>query len=228
MLQREWPSSTTVPLSAAIAEHKQNYFAALHPYQTYIGDGDSDIRDACGEAAVSFVADAATVACDYTEAVAQVITDMDAKWRALGLRPHSAAAATLEAMSTMPAASIDYLRDVTNRRADSVRRGLRRLVKAGAVAETHDEDTGRRVFEVPELLQIVDHRQQLLRRCWETYQAGFERLPARLVTEWRRSIAINEAQKQLSRQRRLCDHIGERSKVQCTQRSGHPPPHRYT
>ncbi len=153
---------------------------------------------------------------------------MDAKWHALDLRPHSAAAATLEAMSTMPAATIDYLRDATSRRADSVRRGLRRLVKAGAVAETHDENTGRRVFEAPELLQIVDHRQQLLRRCWETYQAGFERSPAKLVAEWRRSIAIDEAQKQPSRQRRRCSHIGERSKVQCTRRAGHPPPHRYT
>lgn len=194
VLQRDWPSSVTVPLSAAIAEHKQSYFAALRPYQTYIGDRDGDIRDACGEAAVAYVADAATVACYYAEAVARVITDMDAEWRALNLRPHSSAAATLETMSTMPAATIDYLRDVTDRPAHSVRRGLRKLVDVGAVAETRHEDTGRRVFEVPELLQIVDHRQQLLRRCWETYQAGFERSPAKLVDEWRRGIAIDETQ----------------------------------
>ena len=74
---------------------------ALRLYQTYTGDSDNKIRDACGEAAVSFVADAAAVACDYTEVVAQVITAMHTKWRGLDLRPHSAAAATLEAMSTM-------------------------------------------------------------------------------------------------------------------------------
>ena len=98
VLQRCWPSSVPVPLSAAIAERKQSYFQALRPYQTYTGGSDNKIRDACGEAAVSFVADAAAVACDYTEAVAQVITTMHTKWRGLALRPHSSAAATLEAM----------------------------------------------------------------------------------------------------------------------------------
>ena len=228
VLQRCLPSSVTVPLSAAIAEHKQNYFAALRPYQTYTGDSDSKIRDACGEAAVSFVTDAATVACDYTEAVSQVITDMDAKWRGLNLRPHSSAAATLEAMSTMPAATIDYLCDATDRRANSVRRGLRRLVNAGAVTETRDEDTQRRVFELPEVLQVVDHRQKLLRRCWQTQQAGLGRSPGELVAEWRRGMSMDEALRQASTQRQRCSHIGERSRVQCTQPAGHSLPHRYT
>ena len=228
VLQRCRPSSVTVPLSAAIAEHKQDYFGALRPYQTYTGGSDSTIRDACGEAAVSFVADAASVACDYTEAVALVITDMDTKWSDLNLRPHSAAAATLQAMSTMPAATIDYLCDATGRRANSVRRGLRKLVSAGVVAETHDEDTGRRVFELPELLQVVDHRQKLLRHCWQAHQAGIGRPPAELVAEWRRRVSVDEAPRQASTQRRQCSHIGERSKVQCTQPAGHSLPHRYT
>lgn len=196
VLQRCRPSPVTVPLSAAIAEHKQAYFGSLRPYQTYIGDRDSTVRDACGEAAVSFVADAASVACDYTEAVAGVITDMDAEWRDLGLRPHSAAVAALEAMSTMPAATIDYLCDVTDRPANSVRRGLRRLVSAGAVTETRDEDTGRRVFELPELLQVVDHRQKLLQQCWQTHQAGLGQSPAELLSEWRRSIPTEKAPQQ--------------------------------
>ena len=196
VLQRGRPSSVTVPLSAAIAEHKQAYFGSLRPYQTYTGDRDSTIRDACGEAAVSFVADAACVACDYTEAVARVIADMDTRWSGLGLRPHSAAAAALEAMSTMPAATIDYLCDATDRPANSVRRGLRRLVSAGAVTETRDEDTTRRVFELPELLQVVDHRQRLLQQCWQTHQAGLRRSPAELVAEWRRSISTDEAPQQ--------------------------------
>ena len=193
VLQRCRPSSVTVPLSAAIAEHKQAYFGSLRPYQTYTGDRDSTIRDASGEAAVSFVADAASVACDYTEAVARVITDMDAKWRDLNLRPHSATAATLEAMSTMPAATIDYLCDATDRPANSVRRGLRRLVSAGVVTETRDEDTRHRVFELPELLQVVDHRQKLLQQCWQAHQPGRGRSPAELVAEWRRSISTDEA-----------------------------------
>ena len=196
VLQRCRPSSVAVPLSAAIAEHKQAYFGSLRPYQTYTGDSDSTVRDACGEAAVSFVVDAAFVACDYTEAVAQVITDMDAEWRDLDLRPHSAAAAALEAMSTMPAATMDYLCDATDRPANSVRRGLRRLVSAGVVTETRDEDTGRRVFELPELLQVVDHRQKLLQQCWQTHQAGLGRSPAKLISKWRHSITTDEALQQ--------------------------------
>ena len=196
VLQRGRPSSVTVPLSAAIAEHKQAYFASLRPYQTYTGDRDSAVRDACGEAAVAFVADAASVACDYTEAVALIVTDMDAEWRGLGLRPHSAAAAALEAMATVPAATIGYLCDATGRPANSVRRALRGLVSAGAVAETRDDDTGLRVFELPELLQVVDHRQKLLQQCWQTHQAGLRRSPAELVSEWRRSIPTDEAPQQ--------------------------------
>jgi fido (protein-threonine AMPylation protein) len=228
VLQRCRPSTVTVPLSAAIAEHKHAYFASLRPYQTYTGDHDSAIREACGEAAVSFVADAASVACDYTEAVAHVITDMDAKWHGLNLRPHSSAAATLEAMSTMPAATIDYLCDATDRHANAVRRGLRRLVSAGAVTETRDETTARRVFELSELLQVVDHRQKLLRHCWHTHQAGHRRSPAELVAQWRRGISTDEAPPQASTQRQRCGHIGERSKAQCTQPAGHSLPHRYT
>ncbi|WP_419924443.1 Fic family protein [Candidatus Poriferisocius sp.] len=189
VLQRCWPESVTVPLSAAIAEHKQGYFQSLRPYQTYTGGRDSRIRDASGEAAVSFIADAANVACDYTEAVGQAIMDMHAKWRGLNLRPHSAAAAALDAMSTMPAATIGYLCDAADRNANSVRRGLRKLVGAGIVVETRDEDTGRRVFEVPELLEVVDHRQRLLRRCWEEHRAGVGRTPAELVAEWRLDIS---------------------------------------
>ena len=187
VLQRNWPTLVPVPLSAAIAEHKQDYFAALRPYQTYTGDSESQVRDACGEAAVSYIADAAIVACDYAESVGHAIEGMLAKWDELGLRSHSAAAATLDAMATMPAAGVVYLSEVTGRSAHSVRRGLRGLVSAGALTESRDEDTGRRVFEVPELLQVVDHRQRLLQVCWQSHQAGLELSAAELVAQWRRA-----------------------------------------
>ena len=44
------------------------------------------------------------------------------------------------------------------RSPNSVRRGLRKLVSSGALAETRDEDSGHRVFELPQMLQVVDHR----------------------------------------------------------------------
>ena len=227
VLQRCLPTVPTVPISTAIAEHKQRYFQALRPYQTYTGDPDSQIRDACGEAFVSFLADAVTVACDYTEAVAHTITSMQTRWRALNLRRHSSALATLEAMSTMPAVSINYLCEATGRNARTVRRGLHRLVSAGAVTETRDEDSGRRVFEVPELLQVVDHRQSLLRRCWEAHRAGARQTPAELVAVWRHDVSMASAGQQPLKQPRRCSHIGERSRVRCTQSVGHAPPHRY-
>ncbi|MYE68372.1 MAG: Fic family protein [Acidimicrobiia bacterium] len=188
VLQRHWPTVIPVPLSAAIAERKQDYFDALRPYQTYTGGSESQVRDACGEAAVSFLADAVAVACGYAESIGHVIAGMQAKWDSLGLRSHSAAAATLEAMATMPAASVSYLVDATGRSAQSVRRGLRNLVSAGAVAESRDEDTGRRVFEVPEMLQVVDHRQKLLQVCWRSHEAGLELSAAELVAGWHRGV----------------------------------------
>ena len=228
VLRRNWPTLTPVPISAAIAERKQDYFKALRPYQTCTGDSDSEVRDACAEASISFIADAATVACDYAEAVGYAIADMLATWDGLSLRSHSAAAATLEAMATMPAASIAYLADATGRSPHSVRRGLRSLVSAGAVAESWDEDTGRRVFEIPELLHVVDHRQKLLPGCWHSHQAGLGLSAADLVAEWRRAAVVNSAALESLARRVRCPHIGERSKVQCIQMTGHAPPHRCT
>ena len=228
VLQRYWPTLAPVPLSAAIAERKQDYFEALRPYQTYTGDRESEVRDACGEAAISFIADAAAVACDYAESVGHALAGMLSKWEGLGLRSHSAAAATLDAMATMPAASIAYISDATGRSAHSVRRGLRGLVSAEVLAESRDEDTGRRVFEVPELLQLVDHRQRLLQVCWHSHQAGLGLSASELVAEWRRSAAIDHATLQPPTGRDRCSHIGERSKLRCTQPAGHALPHRYT
>ena len=228
VLQRCWPGSVPVPLSAAVSEQKQRYLRALRPYQTYTGDSDGAVRSVCAEAAVSFIADAAAVACDYTEAVAEIITAMRAKWRDLNLRPHSSAAATLEVMSTMPAATIDYLHHVTGRAPNAVRRGLRKLASSGALAETRDEDTGHRVFELPEMLQVVDHRSKLLRHCWEMHQAGFERSAPDVVDRWRRETAAAETLEGQPAARRQCSHVGERSRTRCTQSTGHAPPHRYT
>ncbi len=228
VLQRNWPTVVPIPLSAAIAEHKQDYFTALRPYQTYTGDSESMVRDACAEAAVSYIADAAAVACDYAESVAHVIAGMLEKWDGLGLRSHSAAAATLDAMATMPAASVAYLSDAIGRSANSVRRGLRSLVSAGAVAESWEEDTRRRVFEVPELLQVVDHRQKLLHICWHSHRTGLGLSAAELVAEWNRATAIGHVALQPLAGRGRCSHIGQRSRVRCTQPAGHALPHRYT
>ena len=189
VLQRDWPEMPPLPLSAAIAEHKTAYYQSLRPYQTYVGEPDSPVRAACAEAATAYVADAAEVACDYTEVVAEAVTAMQVKWAAMKLRPHSAAAAVLEAMATAPATDLDYLCGATGRSPNAVRRALRRLASAGAVAVTRDDHTGRRVFEAPELLQIVDHRQSLLNRCWQARQKDSRPSAKELLDQWRHDIA---------------------------------------
>lgn len=117
VIQRDLPGAVPVPLSAAIAEQKHRYLQSLRPYQTYIGDRDSELRTAAAEVAVNYVADAAVVACDYTEVVAEVIAEMQRGWDELGLRSHSAAAATLTVMSTVPAVTVKYLEQTTGRSA---------------------------------------------------------------------------------------------------------------
>ena len=82
VLQRNWPGVAPIPLSAAIAEHKQAYYQSLRPYQTYTGDPESPIRAACAEAAAA--------------------AGMLAEWDGLSLRPHSAASAVLEAWRQCP------------------------------------------------------------------------------------------------------------------------------
>ena len=225
VLQRNWPDAPPIPLSAAIAENKQAYYQSLRPYQTYTGDSDSPIRDACAEAAAGYIAEAAEVACDYTEAIALAVADMHAQWDQLALRPHSAAAAVLEAMETMPAAGVAYLCETTERSPNAVRRGLRKLTADGAITETRDEHTGRRAFEVPVLLQIVDHRQELLRRCWQERQGGTNPSPGELLAQWRQEIASGAPPQQ---EPQRCPHVGERSNTRCTRPTGHRPPHRYT
>ena len=191
VLQRDWPEMPPIPLSAAIAENKQAYYQSLRPYQMYVGEADNPVRAACAEAAAAYIADAVEVACDYTEVVAEAVTAMHAAWAALSLRPHSAAAAVLDAMATMPAADLKYLCHTTGRSPNAVRRALRKIVSTGALSVSRDDHTSRRVFEAPELLNIVDRRQSLLTRGWQARQHHHHsRLsPKELLTQWRHDIA---------------------------------------
>lgn len=174
VIQRGLPGSIPVPISAAIGGRKQAYFESLRPYQTYEGAGDTEIRAATAETAISYLARAMEVACDYSRIVAESIAGMRRDWDELGLRSHSAAAAALAEMSTTPAATAGYLSERTGRPAGSLRRGLRRLADAGVVAESVDEDSGRTVFELPAMLRVVDQRSALLARCWTLREAGAE------------------------------------------------------
>jgi len=46
------------------------------------------------------------------------------------------------------------------------------LVDRGALTETLDADSGRRVFELPEMLRVVDEREGLLLDCWDLHTSS--------------------------------------------------------
>ena len=224
VLQRGMPHHLPLPISAAINERKQDYYASLRPYQTYIGPRDGTDRDGAASVAAGYLADAVEVACDYTRAAAQMLASMQQRWADLRLRRHSAAAAVLQAMSTMPAADTSFLETATEHSPRAVRRAVRHLADRGVIAETVDEDSGRAVFELPEILQIVDSRAQLVAACWEMRSVGAEPKAKDLITPWRDTLVQHAGPRELP----PCTHIGVRSKTQCKRWAGHSPPHRYT
>ena len=228
VLRRGLPGSVAVPLSAAIGERRQEYIGSLRPYQTYVGAGDTEVRAATAEAAISYIADAAMVACAYAEVVAESIAEMQRDLDSLRLRSHSAATAALAEMSTMPAVTVEYLARKTGRSTGSLRRGLRGLADAGVVAESVDEDSGRTVFELPALLHVVDQRSALLDRCWTLHESGIELAPSALLAQFRDMTRDSPAADEDPPKPARCDHIGVRSGARCRLRPGHAPPHRYT
>ena len=172
VLHRDLALPMPMPLSAAIDARREEYYAALRPYQTYIGDASSEERSQAACETIRYIADAATVACHYVQVTAQVIADMERSWADLGLRSDSAAAAILKDMSTMPAAGVAYLHEATGRSPRAVRRAVATLSARGALLETVDDATGRRVFELPQMLRIVDQRHDLLDDCWDLHMSG--------------------------------------------------------
>lgn len=225
VLQRDMPHTLPLPVSAAINERKGDYYASLRPYQTYIGASSGEERSAAAAAAAGYIADAANVACDYTRAVAAVLTKMQQQWTDLRLRRHSAAAAVLAAMSTMPAAATSFLETATEHSPRAVRRAVRQLADSGVLAESVDADTSRTVFELPEMLQIVDGRRRLVTACWEARGTQTDPDIEAILKRWHQLTAQHG---DTPAGRAPCTHIGVRSKVQCKRRAGHNPPHRYT
>ena len=172
VLHRDLTMTLPLPLSSAIDRRRDDYYSSLRPYQTYIGEAGTEERAQVACEAIRYVVDAASVACHYARATARVVADMERSWTDLRLRRDSAAAAILAHMSTMPAAGVGYLCEATGRSPRAVRRGLATLTDRGALAETTDDATGRRVFEVPQMLRIVDERHDLIDDCWDLHTSG--------------------------------------------------------
>ena len=185
VMHRDVGPSVALPLSAAIGARKDDYYESLHPYQTYIGDADASERSQAACATIGFVADAVAVACHYGQVVAQVVGDMEQSWTDLGLRSHSTAAAILVSMSTMPAVTTPYLGEVTGQSSRAIRRAVADLIDRGAVAESTDEDSGHRVFELADMLRVVDERRDLLLDCWDLHASGAREVVPEVLERFR-------------------------------------------
>lgn len=188
VMRRDAGPSVPLPLSAAIGAHREDYYQALRPYQTYIGAADAPERSQAVCAAIDYVADAVVVACHYGQVAAAVVTGMERSWADLGLRPHSAATAVLDCMSTMPAATTSYLAETTQHPPRSIRRAVAALVARGVLTETVDKDSGRRVFELAEMLRVVDDRKDLLLDCWDLRASGTEEAVGELLERFRSGL----------------------------------------
>ena len=193
VLHRELAMRVPLPLSAAIDARREDYYESLRPYQTYIGSADAEQRSQAACEAIRHISDAAAVACHYARAVSQVVEDIEQSRADLRLRSHSAAAAILAHMSTMPAVGVEHLCEATGRSPRAVRRALADLADRGAVTETADESTGRRVFEIPQMLQIVDRRQDLLDDCWELHASGAAEVVSEALARFRNDTAPQPA-----------------------------------
>ena len=172
VMRRDGHLSVPVLLSAAIDSRRDAYYRSLRPYQTFIGGKDDPARAEAMHASVRFIADAAVVACDYTELVARAISDWQERCRGARVRADSAASEILAVMETMPAVTGAFLAERIGRPSRSINRGLRRLVDDGLIAEANDPRSGSRTFENPAMLSVVDSRHELLAECWDLHAAG--------------------------------------------------------
>ena len=192
-MHRDIGLGVPLPLSAAIGARQDDYYEAVRTYQTYIGTADADGRSEAACAAIRYIADAVAVACHYGQVVARVTGEMERSWDDLGLRSHSTAAAILAQMATMPVANSRYLCEATGQSPRAVRRALSHLTSEGVLAEALDEDTGRRIFELTDVLRIVDERHDLLADCWDLHMSGATSVVPDVLDRFRSSYPSAEA-----------------------------------
>ena len=77
VLHRDLTLPIPLPLSSAIDTRREDYYAALRPYQTYIGDASTEERSQAACETIRYISDAAAVACHYAHATSQVVAGME-------------------------------------------------------------------------------------------------------------------------------------------------------
>lgn len=241
VLRRDGHLGVPVPLSAAIDARRQDYYDSLQASRSFIGDRSDDERSASMTASIEFTADAVVVACDYAAAVARCVADWEHRCSQVPSRQWSSADQILRVMRTAPASTLPFLVEHTGLNKRTAERAVGRLTGLGLLAEHRDYETGVRVLEAPELLNVTDNRDALITEAWRLHLDGHANIPERLHELAGRGDlpassggirtspdgTVDVAKLSASRRAPRCGHIGARSRKPCMRRAGHTGNHAY-
>ncbi|WP_428114629.1 Fic family protein [Candidatus Poriferisodalis sp.] len=244
VLRRDGHLQVPVPLSAAIDARRQDYYDSLQESRLFIGDRSDDERSASMTTSIEFTADAVVVACDYATAVAECVADWEDRCNRVPSKQRSSATEILRVMRTAPAATLPFLVERSGLNKRTAARSLSRLTDLGLLAEHHDSETGVRVFEASDLVNVADRRDTLLAEAWRLHLDGHADIPERLHelagshnrdapphstrTTPDAAAATRAATKPSASNRApRCGHIGARSRRPCQRRAGHTGNHTY-
>ena len=246
VLRRDGHLQAPVPLSAAIEARRQDYYDSLQESRLFIGDRSNDDRSASMASSVEFTANAVVVACDYAAAAGKCVAEWENKCNEVPSKQRSSATEILNIMRTAPAATLPFVVERSGLHKRTAARALDRLTSTGLLAENYDEESGARIFEAPDLVNIADNRDTLVAEAWRLHLDGHtgisEQLHA-LASSHKRpepttgsdspTDAIVDAAVRVpskppaSNKAPRCGHIGTRSRKPCRRRVGHTGNHTY-
>ena len=246
VLRRDGHLHVPVPLSAAIDARRQDYYDSLQESRQFIGDRSDDGRSASMTASIEFTADAVVVACDYAAAVAKCVADWEDRCSQVPSKQRSSANEILRVMRTAPAATLPFLVERSGLHKRTAARALSRLTDLGLLAEHHDSETGVRIFEASDLVNVADNRDTLIAEAWRLHLDGHANIPERLhelagrhsrdassqSTRTSPDVTVSAAIRATttpfaSNRAPRCGRIGARSRKPCQRRAGHTGNHAY-
>lgn len=145
---------TTIPIAAAFASRRQDYFRTLWAYR----DGDA-------QPIVRLITESIRVASQESRVTAQRLVEMPYEWDTKAEKPrtHSTAGRIIKELSDTPFLSSDYLEETMNFSASAAHRALKQLSEAGIIREI----TGKKRNRVWVAADVIDELKSLELRIGE-------------------------------------------------------------
>ncbi len=166
MRQRGFTQHVTIPVAAALAAQREDYFSTLWKYRD---DGDA-------EPVISMIAASVRLTSEESRVTAERLEQMPQEWHEQASHPRqgSAGAKLLEQLTERPILSAQEVEEITGASERSASRAVTRLEEAGIIHEV----TGRkrnRVWVASEVIGEIDgltHRiEQRIRACPERHDS---------------------------------------------------------